>query len=158
MAQIPTTPPPAYPQAGYVVRNPDTSGVLGSRLFAYLVDLVVVGLLWAFFVTILFALGFLTFGLAWLLIGPLFPIIAVLYSGLTVSGPRRGTVGMRMTGIEMQTLSAQPVPFVVAAVHAIFFYVSVSFLTPLVLLLGLFRDDCRLLHDLLAGIIAVRRR
>jgi uncharacterized RDD family membrane protein YckC len=33
----------------------------------------------------------------------------------------------------------------------------VSMLTPLVLLFGLFRGDRRLLHDLLAGLIAVRR-
>jgi uncharacterized RDD family membrane protein YckC len=45
----------------------------------------------------------------------------------------------------------------IAAVHAIFYYVSVSFLTPLILLVGLFRSDSRMLHDLLAGVIAVRR-
>ncbi len=64
---------------------------------------------------------------------------------------------MRMFGVEMRMSTARPAPFVVAAVHAVFFYVSVSMLTPLVLLFGLFRDDRRLLHDLLAGLIAVRR-
>jgi len=161
MSQPPSVTPlpnPAMdPQPGYGLPRFNTTGVLGGRVLAYLVDLVVVFLLWAIFVTVLTILGFVTFGLAWLLIAPLFPIIAVLYSGLTISGPHRGTVGMRMAGVQVQNINGQPAPFVVAAVHAVFFYVSVSMLTPLVLLFGLFRDDRRLLHDLLAGLIAIRR-
>jgi len=161
MSQIPSVTPlpnPAVsPPPGYGLQQFTTTGVLGGRILAYLVDLVVVFLLWAIFATVLTILGFVTFGLAWLLIAPLFPIVAVLYSGLTVSGPRRGTIGMRMAGIQVQNIDGQTAPFVVAAVHAVFFYVSVSMLTPLVLLFGLFRDDRRLLHDLLAGLIAVRR-
>jgi uncharacterized RDD family membrane protein YckC len=106
---------------------------------------------------VLLVLGFVTFGLSWFLIAPLFPIVAVLYNALTISGRRRGTWGMRMFGVEIRTMSGQTPPFVVAAVHALFFYVSVSALTPFVLLVGLLRDDRRLLHDLLAGLIAVRR-
>ena len=84
--------------------------------------------------------------------------VALVYNGITVSGPRHGTWGMRTFGIEMRMAeSGGPVPFVVAAVHAIFFYVSVTFLTPVVLLFGLFRSDRRLLHDLFAGTITVRR-
>ena len=161
MSQIPSVSPLPNPsvnsQQGYGLQQFTTTGVLGGRVLAYLVDLVVVFFLWAIFVTVLTVLGFVTFGLAWLLIAPLFPIVAVLYSGLTISGPRRGTIGMRMAGVQVQNTDGQPVPFVVAAVHAIFFYVSVSMLTPLVLLFGLFRSDRRLLHDLLAGLIAVRR-
>src|SRR6478609_9568442 len=85
----------------------DTSGVLGGRVGAWLVDFCVIGVLWAIFSVALFILGFLTFGLAWVLLAPLFPIIAVIYSGLTVSGPRRGTFGMRMFGVEMRTTSGQ---------------------------------------------------
>jgi len=161
MSQIPSVSPLpnplVNPQQGYGLQQFTTTGVLGGRVLAYLVDLVVVFFLWAIFVTVLTVLGFVTFGLAWLLIAPLFPIVAVLYSGLTISGPSRGTIGMRMAGVQMQNTERQPVPFVVAAVHAIFFYVSVSMLTPLVLLFGLFRGDRRLLHDLLAGLVAVRR-
>lgn len=145
-----STPAPYVPAA-------DTAGVLGGRVGAWIVDFFVVGILWAIFSVALFILGFLTFGLAWVLLAPLFPIIAVIYSGLTVSGPRRGTFGMRMFGVEVRTTSGQTASFIVAAVHAVFFYISVSTLTPLVLLFGLFRDDRRLLHDLLAGLIAVRR-
>jgi uncharacterized RDD family membrane protein YckC len=139
------------------VPAPDTAGVLGGRMGAWFIDVCVIGLLWAIFSVALFVLGFLTFGLTWMLLAPLFPIIAVIYSGLTVSGRHRGTIGMRVFGVEMRTMSGQTAPFIVAAVHAVFFYVSISTLTPLVLLFGLFRDDRRLLHDILAGLIAVRR-
>ncbi len=139
------------------IAAPDVSGVLAGRVGAFLVDVVIVGLLWGLFLVVVFVLGFLTFGLAWFLIGPLFPIVAVIYNGLTISGPQRGTIGMRVAGIEMRMADGREVPFVVAAVHAIFYYVSVVILTPLVLLFGLFRADRRLLHDLLAGVIAIRR-
>lgn len=135
----------------------DGAGVLGARLGAWVVDVCVISILWLVFALALFILGFLTFGLAWTLLGPLWPIVAVLYSGFTVSGSQRATLGMRLFGVELRTLAGQTAPFVVAAVHAVFFYVSVSMLTPLVLLFGLFRQDRRLLHDLLAGLIAVRR-
>jgi uncharacterized RDD family membrane protein YckC len=139
---------------------PDTAGVLGARIGAWFVDVCVVSLLWLVFTLALLVLGFLTFGLTWALLGPhiaLWSIIAVLYSGVTVSGRQRATLGMRLFGVELRTMTGQTASFVVAAVHAVFFYVSVSMLSPLVLLFGLFREDRRLLHDLLAGLIAVRR-
>jgi uncharacterized RDD family membrane protein YckC len=145
-----TTPVP-YPPA-----RADVSGVLSGRSMAWLVDVIIVALLWCVFVTVLLVLGIFTFGLSWMLIAPLWPIIAVIYSGITVSGPRRGTIGMRMMGVEMRTLDGGTAPFVVAAVHAVFFYVTISVLTPLILLVGLFNRDRRLVHDFLAGLIAVR--
>jgi uncharacterized RDD family membrane protein YckC len=132
----------------------DFSGVLTGRCLAVIIDLIIVGLI-TFAIWILLLLS--TFGLAFVFLPPLFPVVGLIYSGLTVSGEGRGTVGMRMFGVEMRTTSGQTPPFIVAAVHAVFFYVSVTMLTPLVLLFGLLRDDRRLLHDLLTGLVAVRR-
>jgi len=39
--------------------------------------------------------------------------------------------------------------------HAVLFWISVSMLTPLVLLLGLFNGRRRLLHDLILGTIVI---
>lgn len=145
-----TTPVPYSPSRA------DVSGVLTSRSMAWLVDVVVVAILWCVFVAVLLVLGIFTFGLSWMLIAPLWPIIAVIYSGMTVSGPRRATIGMRMFGVELRQLDGGTAPFVVAAVHAVFFYVTISVLTPLVLLVGLFNRERRLVHDFLAGLVAVR--
>jgi len=45
-------------------------------------------------------------------------------------------------------LYGAPSYFVLGATHAVLFWVSVSFLTPLVLLIGLFNGRRRLLHDI----------
>ncbi|MCZ8107564.1 MAG: RDD family protein [Burkholderiales bacterium] len=142
---------PAYPPV------PDVRGVLGARIGAFFVDFIVIAFLWVIFSTALIILGFLTFGLSWLLLPPLFPAIALIYNGLTVSGRHRGTVGMRTFGIELVNVDGSTAPFVVAAVHALFYYVSVSMLTPFILLFGLVRQDRRMIHDLLSGLVAVRR-
>jgi uncharacterized RDD family membrane protein YckC len=39
--------------------------------------------------------------------------------------------------------------------HAVMFWISVSFLTPLVLLVGLFNSRRRLLHDILTGTVVI---
>lgn len=135
----------------------DTRGALSSRIFAFAVDFVVVGILWAFWAFMLSLLGFLTFGLAWLVLPVLWPLVALFYNGSTVSGPHRGTWGMRIAGIELVRTDGTRLDFISAAAHAVIFYVSVAVLTPLVLLLGMVRNDRRLLHDLLIGCIAARR-
>jgi uncharacterized RDD family membrane protein YckC len=132
----------------------DVSGVLAGRCMAVIVDLVIVGFIAA---VLWLVIGLTTLGLGLFVLPPLFPLVGLVYSGLTVSGPNRGTIGMRMFGVEIRTMDGGTPDFVIAAVHAVFFYVSVSMLTPLVLIVGLFRDDRRLLHDLLTNIIAVRR-
>ena len=41
------------------------------------------------------------------------------------------------------------------ACHAVLYWVSISFLTPLVLLIGLFNGRRRLLHDMILGTVIV---
>jgi uncharacterized RDD family membrane protein YckC len=40
-------------------------------------------------------------------------------------------------------------------VHAVIYWISVSVLTPLILLIGLFNDRRRLLHDILLGTVII---
>jgi len=44
---------------------------------------------------------------------------------------------------------------VLGAMHAVLFWLSVSFLTPLVLLIGLFNGRRRLLHDIILGTVVI---
>ena len=44
---------------------------------------------------------------------------------------------------------------VLGAAHALLFWVSVSFFTPLVLLVGLFNGRRRLLHDMILGTVVI---
>jgi uncharacterized RDD family membrane protein YckC len=45
--------------------------------------------------------------------------------------------------------------FLLAALHVVFFWVLVTALTPLILLVGLFNHRKRLLHDFLTGTLVV---
>jgi uncharacterized RDD family membrane protein YckC len=55
----------------------------------------------------------------------------------------------------MRTWYGSPAYFVLGAVHAIVYWISVSFLTPLVLLVGLLNERRRLLHDILVGTVVI---
>ena len=78
------------------------------------------------------------------------------YNGLSVSGHSMATPGMRLAGIQLRMdATGDRVPFINAALHAVSFYFSWMF--PPVLLLSLFTEDKRCLHDMLSGVIVVRR-
>jgi uncharacterized RDD family membrane protein YckC len=128
-------------------------GVRTRRIIAVCLDLVIVSLLVALVWT---ASIVLTLGLALLILPPLFPIVAFFYNGLTVSGPRMATPGMRVMDLEMRlNESGQRVPFINAAVQAVLFYVSWCF--PPIFLVSLVDSEKRCLHDILAGVVIVRR-
>ena len=75
------------------------SGVRTRRIVALVFDLILVSML---VFVIWFALVILTLGLALILLPPLYPFVAFFYNGLTVSGRKMGTPGMRLMGLEMR--------------------------------------------------------
>jgi uncharacterized RDD family membrane protein YckC len=128
------------------------AGVRTRRIMALFFDLILVSILsLALFV----ALAFLTFGLSLLILPPLFPIVAFFYNGLTISGPGMATPGMRAMDLEVRLTGGARVPFLNAAVHAVLFYISTMF--PPVFLASLVSANKRCLHDMIAGVIVVRR-
>ncbi len=143
--------------------NPDTQpelfdGVVSKRVFAFLIDLVVitVPVLLGYLFILLF--GLLTLGLGWMLFWLAWPatvVWAIVYYGATLGGPRSATVGMRVMDIELRTWYGAPGYFVLGAMHAVLFWVSISFLTPLIVLVGLFNDRRRLLHDIVLGTVVI---
>jgi len=148
-----------YRHAYDPVANPELfEGVLTARVVAFLIDVVVLAVPVIAVSLFIFVSGFLTFGLGWLLFWPLHGaavVWAVLYYGFTLGGAASATVGMRAMGIEMRTWYGTPCYFVLGAVHAIVYWISVSMLTPFVLLVGLFNGRRRLLHDMLLGTVVI---
>jgi uncharacterized RDD family membrane protein YckC len=129
------------------------AGVRTRRILAVCIDLVLVSLLVAalWIVSIV-----LTFGLALLFLPPLYPFVAFFYNGLTVSGARMATPGMRAMDLEIRMHeTGARVPFVNAAVQAVLFYVSWCF--PPIFLVSLVDPEKRCLHDIIAGVVIVRR-
>ena|SRR5665213_2789062 len=132
-------------------------GVRTRRMFALLLDLILLSVMSVGFFFVLLILGIVTFGLTWFLIPPLFPAIALIYNGLTISGWRMATPGMQAMDLEMRMMDGTRVPFANAAVHAVFFYLSWTILTPFILLVSLLSREKRCLHDMAAGVIMIRR-
>ena len=129
------------------------AGVRSRRILAVMFDFAIVSVLVAlvWIVSVI-----LTMGLALFFLPPLFPIVAFFYNGLTVSGPKMGTPGMRAMDLEMRMYdTGARVPFVAAAVQAVLFYLSWCF--PPVFLVSLVDGEKRCLHDILADVIVVRR-
>lgn len=136
----------------------DVSGVLGSRLFAWIGDIVILFFLGGAIVLLLGILGIVTFGATWLLI-PIATVATGLgYAALTVGGPRQATLGMRMAGLKVETAAGGRPDGLAAAVHALLFYVAASTvgLWALDILIGFARSDRRMGHDLLTGLVVVR--
>jgi uncharacterized RDD family membrane protein YckC len=148
----------AYRYNGMVfdpVREPELfDGVLSKRFFAFIMDAILIGVFLLVASLVIIAMGVFTLGIAWLLFGlPLFAIVALLYVGLTLGGPKAATPGMRMAGVTIRSTDGQRIGPIIAAAHSLIFWFSVSVLTPLVLLVGLFSNSKRLLQDMLLGTV-----
>jgi uncharacterized RDD family membrane protein YckC len=140
-------------------RNPELfAGVLTRRLLAFVIDAVIITLPVIFAAVFILLFGFVTFGLGWALfwfLSPATVIWAVLYYGFTLGAPASATLGQRVMGIEMRLWYGAPCYFVLGAVHAVLYWVSVVTLSPFIVLLGLFNRRRRLLHDFLLGTVVV---
>jgi uncharacterized RDD family membrane protein YckC len=133
-------------------------GVLTRRVVAFLIDLVILAIPLILAVIFIAVFGLVTFGLGWVLfwlISPASVIWALAYYGFTLGGPHSATIGMRTVGLQMRTWFGEPAYFLLGATHAVVFWVSVSILTPLVLLVGLFNSRRRLLHDFVLGTVII---
>ncbi len=136
-------------------------GVLARRCLAFVIDVIIIAIPVVFAAVFIFIVGLVTLGLGWVLywlLSPAAVIWALCYYGLTFGSPASATLGMRVMDIEMRTWYGGPAYFVLGAVHAIAYWFTVSFLTPLILLVAFFNRRCRLLHDMLVGTIVINNR
>lgn len=133
-------------------------GVLVRRFFAFLIDVVMLSIPVIIGVIFIAMLGIITLGFGWALfwlVSPASLIWAVFYYGASLGGRHSATIGMRAMGLEMRTWSGERSYFVLGAMHAILFWISVSVFTPLILLVGLFNNRRRMLHDMLLGTVII---
>src|ERR1700687_2508790 len=133
-------------------------GVLTRRVFACLIDLVVlsVPVILCYLFTAVF--GVITLGLGWVLFWIAWPasvIWAIVYYGASLGGPHSATIGMCVMDLELRTWYGAPGYFVLGAMQAVLFWLSISFLSPLILLVGLFNARRRLLHDIVLGTVVI---
>jgi len=133
-------------------------GVLPRRIVAFVIDLIIVAvpILLAAVLVLVFAVFTLGLGLIlfWLL-GPAAVVWALCYVGFTIGSAASATIGMRVMDLEMRTWYGAPAYGLLGAVHAVVFWLTVSTLTPLILLVALVNQRQRTLHDILVGVIVI---
>ena len=133
-------------------------GVLARRIVAFIIDVIIIAIPLIAASAFILVFGLFTFGLGWALFWLLSPasvIWALAYYGMTLGGPASATIGMRAMEIEMRTWYGAPAYFLLGTVRAVVFWVSVSVLTPFILLIGFFNPRRRLLHDMLVGTVLI---
>ncbi len=133
-------------------------GVLSRRIVAFLVDATMIIGPIVLLTLFIFVFGLVTLSLGWMLfplVSPAFVIWAICYNAMTLGSPASATLGMRLMDLEMRTTSGAPCYSLLGAAHVVLYWVSVSFLTPFVLVVALFNDRRRLLHDFVLGTMVV---
>lgn len=131
-------------------------GVRTRRILAFVIDYFIVALLTIPFAILVFLFGLLTLGLGWMLFSILVPAVAILYIWNTLGSKDQATTGMKIMGIRLDRLDGSPIDGLTAVVHSVLFWAGNVILSPLVLLVSLFSDRKRTLHDLLLGTVVSR--
>jgi uncharacterized RDD family membrane protein YckC len=133
-------------------------GVLTRRVIAFIIDFIVLSVPVVLGYLFIAVFGLLTLGLGWALFWLAWPatvVWAVVYYGSTIGGPHSATIGMRVMDLELRTWYGAPGYFMLGAAHAVLFYASISVLSPLILLIGLFNARRRLAHDIVLGTVVI---
>ncbi|HLJ04744.1 MAG TPA: RDD family protein [Acetobacteraceae bacterium] len=133
-----------------------TDGVRTRRIFAWFVDLLLIGLIVAGLWFVLMVFGLLTLGLGFPLMGIL-PFIPFCYHFLFVAGSG-ATPGQQAMGLAVRRDDDLGPPTALQAlIYTLVFYLTLA-LTGLLLLISLFTIRKRTLHDIASGLVVVRTR
>ena len=150
---------PDYRHAFDPYSEPDLfRNVLMRRIIAFIIDVIVLAFPVALAILFIAVFGLLTLGLGWALfwlVSPASVIWAIVYYGSTLGGPHSATIGMRVMDLELRTWYGASGYFVLGAAHAVLFWISISVLSPLILLIGLFNARRRLAHDFVLGTVVI---
>ena len=137
--------------------HPDLyDGLLWRRVFAYLFDAIVIGLLLLAGWGGLLLLGILSFGLLLPLVPLLVALIPIAYHALQIGGRHHATLGMRLFDLEVRSCTGGQPDVWQGFLMAALFYATLALTGSLILLAALFNDRRRTLHDYLAGVVVVR--
>ncbi|NDA45876.1 MAG: RDD family protein [Alphaproteobacteria bacterium] len=128
-------------------------GLRRKRLFAFIDDLLFVTMIYVVIMLILGILGLAPPGRPFLFAPILYPVIALFYNALTIGRNRQGTPGMLIMGLHMVQTNGARANALNGAAHALFFYLSIILLTPLILMIGIKSPSKRFVHDRLAGVL-----
>ena len=109
--------------------------MLARRVVAFIVDLIIIVLPLVVAAIFIFFLGLITFGLGWAmfwLLSPASIIWALFFDGMTLGSPASATISMRTMDLELRTWCGAACYFVLGAVHAVVYWISISVLSPVI--------------------------
>jgi uncharacterized RDD family membrane protein YckC len=136
--------------------DPDLyDGIIARRVIGYFLDVLILLLLGGALWIALWILAIASLGL----LSPLFAIAAVLpilYHTFFI-GSGGATPGMRAMDVEVRTWTGNQPGYAEAFIQTVVFYATVPPTSLLILLVALFNDRHRTLHDFLSGTVVVRR-
>ena len=134
-----------------------TRGVLLRRIIAWLIDLALLGAVAGMLVSSILAMGFLTLGLAWTAL-PLVPMLPALYGILMVASPMQATIGQAVKGlVVVRDIDLGP-PTLAQSIVCTLIYLATMAVGVVWVAIALVTTRRRTLHDLLSGLVVVRRR
>lgn len=139
-----------YPDEDFFLR-----GVLLRRCLAWVVDVVLIGLLVFVLWWVLLFFVLLTLGLGHAVLA-LLPLVPFAYHMLSLLGGRSATPGQQLLGLTVRRNDdLGPPTGLQAFVSVLLFYVTLA-TSGLLLLVALFTARHRTLHDLVSGLVVVR--
>ncbi len=130
-------------------------GVVLKRVLAYLVDVVAIFVIMVVAWIVLGLMTMASFGLLLPLTVPGFPIVLLGYHTLLIGAGRSATLGMMVFNLEVRAWNGRRPTYAQAFLVTLVFYVSMAITSGLILVIALFNDRRRLLHDLLCGTVVV---
>lgn len=134
-----------------------TTGVLSRRVFAWIIDAVLIAILVGAAWSIGVVLGVLTLGLAMPLLGGL-PALPILYTWLSIISPLSATPGQALLGLTVRRDDDLGPPGAIQAlISTIGYYVTMA-LGVIWLAVAIVTTRRRTLHDLISGLVVVRTR
>jgi len=133
------------------------AGVVWRRFLGYIIDVILVSVIGVALGFALSILGLLSFGLLTPLAVVVLALWPLAYHSYFVA-TRGATPGMRFFDIELRDWSGRPVEPAQGVLVVLLFFVSIALTVWLIVLVILFTERNRALHDILAGTLVVRRQ
>jgi uncharacterized RDD family membrane protein YckC len=132
-----------------------TGGVMSRRCIAWLIDIVLLGVLMTVLWLLLFAFGLATFGLGFGAFGIL-PFVPFLYHFLSLLSTGSATPGQRIMGLTVRRDFDLGPPGAIQALISVLAYFATLMATGVLFAVALFTRRSRTLHDLASGLVMVR--
>ncbi|HQZ11471.1 MAG TPA: RDD family protein [Devosia sp.] len=131
-------------------------GVLTRRVAAFVIDVLILGILATLLTLIGGVLGFFTFGVGWLATLIIVPLVILGYYAATLGSRTRATIGMQMMDIVLTPTRGRPLDGWAILIHPLIFWVTVWIAWPLSLV-ALLTPRRQMVHDMIAGTLMLRR-